>query len=570
MKFYNQVLWHLHDITKYKPEDIRLLISEKIELPYLGEDDNGKILYLPKPVKKKNGFTLNGLIFENSELGRILMMKTFMASIEHLGIHSIISDFSIYEEWLKGKEQKMAAFVINCIEDLCVIFYMKTRVNDLLKNVAIANAVSYATINSTNVRSTQFFLQSALLSFIIAGQYKFAIPSKYKKDLLSIITSLYDFEKFLIEKEMEPNSSWWFDEDVNEKKMQMATTIYDTLMKYGFSKDIVHLSYTDTRQLVGESTVLKIEEVMNVLPNTFKMQGLQFSSDPTLTIMNSSFKNAANNLMHDLVMEYVRKYKVIENYKELSKNTQFDDIVYPEQDLAEYARTYAQYKRPISKITEQIKFMVSDYESDPNKDLGIIDMQAAIQAHATGDSNVFARDDTPKRTEGWAILLDTSHSLRPFSINPRDMALCLAEIAKELIDWDSWGLYTFDHKFTIVKDVKEVYGQDVKARIGGLKQGGLSFIPDALEVTSRLLIRTRAEYNYLFVISDGLSTGYPDIEEKMIKTIKQLHRRGITIISIGVGTKGFKKYSVGQSYKVDSVYDLLSKFTKIYSSLIIN
>ena len=121
-----------------------------------------------------------------------------------------------------------------------------------------------------------------------------------------------------------------------------------------------------------------------------------------------------------------------------------------------------------------------------------------------------------------------------------------------------------------MKDVKEVYGQDVKARIGGLKQGGLSFIPDALEVTSRLLIRTRAEYNYLFVISDGLSTGYPDIEEKMIKTIKQLHRRGITIISIGVGTKGFKKYSVGQSYKVDSVYDLLSKFTKIYSSLIIN
>ena len=44
--------------VKYKPEEIRLLISEKIELPYLGEDDNGKILYLPKPVKKKNGFTL--------------------------------------------------------------------------------------------------------------------------------------------------------------------------------------------------------------------------------------------------------------------------------------------------------------------------------------------------------------------------------------------------------------------------------------------------------------------------------------------------------------------------------
>ncbi|MBI5133332.1 MAG: VWA domain-containing protein [Thaumarchaeota archaeon] len=572
MKFYNQVLWHLHYIAKCKPEDIRLLISEKFELPYLGEDDNGKILYLPKPVKKKNGFTLNGLVFENSELCRILMMKTFMASLEHLGIHSIISDFSIYEEWLNGKEQKLATFVIDRIEDLCVTFYMKTRLNELLKNIAIANAVSFATITNTSIRSTQFFLQSALLSLIIAGQHKFVIPSKYKKDLLAIITSLHGFEKFLIEKEREPNSSWWFDEDVNEKKTQMATTIYDTLVKYGFSKDIARLPYTDTRQPAVEATVLKVGEVMNVLPNTFKMQGLQFSSDPMLTIMDSSFKNVANNLMHDLVMEYVRKYKVIENYKEVSKNTQFDDIVYPEQDLAEYARTYAQYKRPISKITEQIKFMVNEYDSDPNKDLGQIDMQAAIQSRATqsGNTNVFIRDDTPKRTESWAILLDTSHSLRPFSIGPRDMALCLAETAKELIDWDSWGLYAFDNKFVIVKELKEVYGQDVRARIGGLGQGGLSFIPDALEVTARILVRARAEYNYLFVISDGLSTGYQDIEEKLVKTIKQLQRRGITIISIGVGTEGLKRYSLGPSYKVDSVYDLLSKFTKIYSLLMAN
>jgi hypothetical protein len=572
MKFYNQVLWKFLDITKSKPTDARLLISEKFKLPAIGEDDNGKVLYLPKPFRIKNGFMLNGLVFENTELSRILMMKTLMASMEHLGIHFLVSDFSLYDDWLKDKERNLARFVVDRIEDLCVNVYIKSRFNVNLKNIAVANAVSFPVINNAKMPNRQYFMQSALLSFMIARKSKFLIPSNYKKDIIDIVKLFYDFEKILMEKEAEPDSMWWYDDNINEKKMEIANSVYNILSKYGSSSDVIYLPYTDAYHTIAKSVVLNMNETLNVMPHTFRMLGLQFPSDTMMIVNDTSFKSDANSLMHDLIMEHVRKSKVLSNYKELLANTRFDDVIHPPQDIAEYARTYSQYKRVIAKICEDIKFMVNDFDADPNKDAGQIDMNAVIQARAaqSGNNNVFIREDTPKRTESWAILLDTSYSLKRFSMTPRDMALCLAEVAKEIIDWDSWSLFGFNNKFEIVKDLREIYGQDVRARIGGMRQSGLSFIPDALEVTSHMLIRSRAEYNYLFVISDGLAGGYSDVEERLVKTIKQLKRRGITIISLGVGTDGLKNYSYGPHVKIESAYDLLSKFARLYFSLIAN
>jgi len=570
MKFYNQILWKFLDITKSKPTDARLLISEKFKLPSMGEDDNGKVLYLPKPLKIKNGFTLNGLVFENTELGRILMTKTLMASMEHLGIHFVVSDFSMYDKWLSGKEHNLARFVVDRIEDLCVNVYIKNRFNANLKNIAIANAVSFPVINNSKMLTRQYFMQSALVSFMIAGKSKFLIPSNYQKDVTTLMKLFYGLEKILMEKEAEPDSTWWFDDDVNEKKLQVADLVYNILIKYGSSNDIIYLPYTDAYHKIEESAVLNVDETLNVMPYTFRMQGLQLPSDIMIAINDASFKSDANGLMHDFIMENVRKNKVLLNYKELLSNTRFDDVIHPQQDIAEYARTYSQYKRVIAKISEDVKFMVNDFDADPNKDAGLIDMNAVIQARAaqSGDNNVFIREDTHKRTESWAILLDTSYSLKRFSMTPRDMALCLAEVAKEIIDWDSWSLFGFNNKFEIVKDLREIYGQDVRARIGGMSQGGLSFIPDALDVASRILIRSRAEYNYLFVISDGLASGYSDVEERLVSTIKQLKRRNITIISLGVGTDRLKNYTFGPHIRIESAYDLLSKFARIYFSII--
>jgi Mg-chelatase subunit ChlD len=147
----------------------------------------------------------------------------------------------------------------------------------------------------------------------------------------------------------------------------------------------------------------------------------------------------------------------------------------------------------------------------------------------------------------------------------------LAEIANVLIpEKQCWGLYAFSNKFAVVKEMSEDYSQNVKARIGGLEQGGLSYIPDALQLGSHIVASSGKDHNHLFVISDGIASGYANIEAKLEQSVKEVMRGGINIISIGTGTSGLQRYSRGTCLKTDNVHDLMREFTKMYFSLSTN
>jgi len=579
MKFYNQVLLRSLEITQNQPMELRVLVSDKFEFPSLGWDNYGRVLHVPKPVKRKNDFILEKVIFENNDLGRTLLMKTLMASVEHLSVHAIISDFSLYTTWLNGKDPKIAVFVIDLIEDLCVKIYARSKLKGLLENMALANAVSYSVITpAERINSTQFLLQSALLSFFIAGRYRFLLPSSVKKDVLAILASLHNFEKTILQRKEKPaNNFWWIDDEIKNMKIKLADAIYKRLAKYGSPKETVYLPYTDAHEQVervNEELTLQIGRSINVMADTFRALGLQLTSDKSVQAMlGNSFREEASSLLYDLVMEEKWKSTIIENYTNLAKNTEFDGLIFPEEDFAEYARTYTQYAGSIRKIIERVRMLKNDLDEIPNQEVGQIDIQTAIQAIASQKmtNNIFIHDDFLNKNEAWGILLDMSNSLKPFSITAKEMALCLSEVAKELIpDMQSWGLYAFSNKFTVVKDLHEDYSQNVKARIGGLGQGGLSYIPDALQLGAHIVASAGKDHNYLFVISDGLPSGYTNIETKLEKTVKEIMRAGITIVSIGLGSNGLQKYIRGTSLKVDSAYDLMSKFTKMYYSLATN
>ena len=576
MKFYNQVLLRSLEITQSQPSELRVLVSDKFEFPSLGWDDYGRVLHVPKPVKKKNGFILDGIIFENNDLGRTLLMKTLMASVEHLSVHSLISDFSLYTTWLKGKDPKIAVFVIDLIEDLSVKVYARTKLKGLLQNMALANAVSYAVITPPErINSTQFLLQSALLSFFIAGRYRFLLPSNVKKDVLAILASLHNFERVISQRKEKPgNNFWWVDDEIKGMKIKLADAIYKRIAKYGPPKETVYLPYTDAHEQVervNEELTLQIGRSIDIVADTFRTLGLQLTCDKSVQAMlGTSLREEASNLLYDLVMEEKWKSSIIANYTNLAKNTEFDGLIFPEEDFAAYARTYTQYAGAIRKIVERIKMLKNDLDEVPNQEIGQIDVQTAIQAIAAQKmtSNIFIRDDFLNKNEAWGILLDTSKSLKPFSTTAKEMALCLSEVAKELIpDRQSWGLYAFSNKFAVVKEMSEDYSQNVKARIGGLGQGGLSYIPDALQLTANIVASAGKDHNYVLVISDGLPAGYANIEAKLDKTVKEVMRAGITIISVGLGSNGLQKYIRGTSLKADSAYDLMSKFTKTYYTL---
>ena len=95
----------------------------------------------------------------------------------------------------------------------------------------------------------------------------------------------------------------------------------------------------------------------------------------------------------------------------------------------------------------------------------------------------------------------------------RALAIAVAEAAKELMtDPTSWTFFAFSDKFYILKDSTESYSKRVRARIGGLKFEGLTYIPDAIhDWRAKCLLNGLRNSVCLIVISDGWPYGYPNM-----------------------------------------------------------
>ncbi len=580
MRFYNQVLSRSSEITQSSAADLKLLVSKKFSFPSIVKDANGSILRIPKPLKKKKGFVLNGIVFENNELGRELLSRMLMSSVEHLSVHAMISDFSLYNNWLKGKDPNLALFVIDLIEDLCVNSYVKSGLKGLLQDFALSNAVSYAAItNPEKISSPQTLVQSALLSYIIAGRYRYLLPPNVKKDVLMIIRKLRNLENFLLQKCGKSGSAKsWHSDEVKNMKLALAESIFKCLKKYGSTRQTLYLPYVDSHQRVeriDQELLCDIDKSMEIISHTHKTLGLELTGGRSpKAILQDSLKGETSNILYDLAVEQGWKDRLVKHYNKLVKNTEFDDFVFPEEDYAEYYRIYRRYAGAIRKVIDQVRMLKNELDSNPNQQVGQTDIQEAIQAIAGAkmNYNMFIRDDYLTKNEAWGILLDMSSSLRPFSVTAKEMSLCLAEVAKELMAGEgNWGLYAFSNRFVVIKDIHEEYNANVKARIGGLTgNGGLSYIPDALQMGAQIVASAGREHNFLFVISDGLPSGYLGIETKLANTVRTLIQGGITIVSVGIGSNGLQKYLRSTSLKTDNVHDLMGKFTKIYFTLSAN
>ena|GEM_PF-2746481 len=576
MRFYNHVLSRSLEITQKTASELKVLVSDKYNFPSIENDASGPVLRIPKPIRKKKGFIMNGITFQNDPLGRAMLMRMVMSSIEHLSVHAMISNFSLYNDWLKGKDQRLAVFVIDLIEDVCLTWYVKSGPRALLQDFAFSNAVSYATLTKPEkINSKQILMQSAILSYFIAGRYRYLLPSSVKRDVFLILGELQKFEKFLSQKNSKSiPGKLWNDDDINKMKIKLADTIYKRLARYGASKQMLYLPYTENREgteRLNQEQVFDITKSVEILADTYKTLGLKFTDDRSVQeILRISQSEDTSGILYELAHEQQWKDRLVKQYMKLVSNTELDDFVFPEEDYAEYYRIYRNHAGAIRKVIDQIRHLKNDLDSNPNQELGQMDIQEAIQA-ISGDKanyNMFIRDDYLSKNEAWGILLDMSSSLKPFSGASKELALCLAEVAKELMAGEgNWGLYAFSNKFTVVKDIGEEYSANVKARIGGLSKGGLSYIPDALQLGAQILTSAGRDHNYLFVISDGIPAGYPQIEAKLEATIKKLTQGGLIIIGVGIGSNGLQKYLRSTYLKADTVNDLMGKFTKIYFSL---
>jgi len=223
--------------------------------------------------------------------------------------------------------------------------------------------------------------------------------------------------------------------------------------------------------------------------------------------------------------------------------------------------------------------MIKNQEDEVYRvEAGLVDLQEAIQviASRTMRSDIFTREEPLKKNESWSILIDFSSSTEGLALEAKKSAVCLAEAAATclaevssslLSNGEPWGLYGFGDRFYIVKDFLEDYSMQVKARLGGIRPRGLTYLPDAIKIAANIIRANSGDSrSFMLIVSDGLPTGYSGIEKELEEALYDVERAGVLPLAIGINTKRIKRF-FDHYCTISSPYDLMKSFVRSYMEL---
>jgi len=135
-----------------------------------------------------------------------------------------------------------------------------------------------------------------------------------------------------------------------------------------------------------------------------------------------------------------------------------------------------------------------------------------------------------------------------------------------MIPPNTWSMFGYNDRFYILKDSQENFGKKIKARIGGIQQGGITLTPDALRLVASSLAEEIADMKTIILVTDGLATGYSSIDADLKETVQKLAKTGINLIAIGLQSKRVKSFAK-YATTVKGPYDLARQFVGTYSEL---
>jgi nitric oxide reductase activation protein len=267
------------------------------------------------------------------------------------------------------------------------------------------------------------------------------------------------------------------------------------------------------------------------------------------------------------IHEKDREEKILSKLNEYVAGTNFNSVDFPEEDYTQYLRIRTLLAGGSRRLLDSLRVAQDALDEDPGKEMGQLDLTAVIQAILSKKpaTDVFVKDEYLSKSFAWSIIFDASASMRVKADFARALAIVVAEATKELLmDPGSWTLFAFSDRFYVLKDSSEAYTQKVRARIGGLRFQGLTYMPDAIRVAGQILAKRYDEQRFLIVISDGWPYGYSNMSEALKESIDTVQKKGIIVLGIGVETE-----KMGDLFKLSSpVYsqkDLIKRFSKIYT-----
>jgi hypothetical protein len=559
---YLEYAWSL--FFKKDQLETKLLIDPKLQQPVLSHNKTGYVIVLPEPLVHEEEISFLGYQFSSDSTGKLQAAKLFKGCVFHLSAHAAVSNFEVYSTWTKRKNDDLAKFVRSLIEDVKVLAYILAWYPDKLTDIAFANSLAFKRIKPLGkILNPATRIMAALLLQTNLGIVKGNLKMEEQRMVAQIMSKLKQFKNSILE--------FFAEEKVNvdELGLKIADEIYNALDRYGPIVGVPSFPHTEKLghcTLFPQYKVKSEDEIQEIFKRSLTTLGGDESKDEFQeTMWKKAAEAEALQVFDARSREKAKEETILSRYKELISSTRFKSIGFPAEDYTEYLRAKAKTKSETRRLIDSLMVAFDALDEDPRKLFGVLDLQDIIQVMASRSPrlDVFMREENISKSYAWIILLDASRSARAIGDDVRNLGICLAETAKELlIDSTSWGLYAFNDRFLILKDLMERYGPKVKARIGGLHFNGLTYMPDALQLAGELLKNRAENLRLITIISDGWPYGYSKIAVALRETLEFLEKADIAVIGVGVKSNRMENF-----FRVHCNVRCMRELTKKFSNL---
>jgi hypothetical protein len=562
---FQEYAWNL----SFQKDDlkVRLRLDSNIEQPKFSLDVAGFTINLPVPrIIDEGRMSYLGYEFPRDQTGKVKVGRLFRASAIHLTTHTIAPISSGKIALLAAHGSILDRFAESIVGDLFVNAYISALYPDRLPDIAYANSLAFARMKSVErIFSPATKIMAALLARFSIGIVKGGISFDEEKTLNNLNTVLSVLKKVIFTSFADTKI------DLAAAMTEAAEKVAESLEPYGPFLEAPSLPYTENlspcsvfvhREMPSET------ETESIFRKSLENLGSTHPSDgPMESFWKKEMDIEALQAFDSEIHERDREEKILSKLNPFAAGTNFKSVSFPEEDYTHYLRTRTLLAGGSRRLLDSLRVAQDALDEDPGKEMGQLDLTSVIQAILSKKpaTDVFFKDEYLSKSFAWSILFDASASMKVKADFARALAIVVAEATKELLmDPGSWTMYAFNDSFYVLKDASEAYTQKVRARIGGLKFGGLTYMPDAIQVAGQVLGKRYDEQRFLIVISDGWPYGYENMSEALKESVDSLQKKGIIVIGIGVETEKMEDL-FRLSSPVYSQKDLIKKFSKIYT-----
>jgi Mg-chelatase subunit ChlD len=544
---------------------LRILLDPCLDQPTINPDDFGFTINLPIPrLLDDNQVCYYGYKFAQDKDEKVKIGRLFRASVLHLTTHTLLP---LPEKLLPPQTVESSIienFARALVRDIHVNAYIQAWYPDRLVDFAYANALAFQKIKPTDrILTTSTQIMTALLSKVNMGIVKGPLLPEQEKAVNELTAKLSMLKETLMASLAGEQIKL---EEVFDEHIRSIT---ETLEPFGPFLEAPSLPYTEwigpcsiftDTQASDAETERVFKKSMEALGGTVFVEGSIDSCWRKEQEVESL--QAFDSDRH----QKMREEKILARLRQHASWTRFKSVSYPDEDYTQYLRARFLLQGGSRRLLDSLRIAQDSLDEDPGKEMGQLDLTAVIQALASKKpaTDVFMKDEYLSKSFAWSIIFDASASMQVKGELARALAICVAEAAKELLmDPGSWTFFAFSDKFYVLKDSTEAYTRKVRARIGGLRFGGLTFMPDAIQLAGKILAQRFDEQRCLVVISDGWPYGYPNMQMALKESIDTLVRKGVLVFGVGVETE-----RMGNFFKLNSaVYaqkDLIKKFANLF------